>query len=88
MISVEPEFFSGNDKITKWYKNNSPSNVRIRRRHNIVLRLPGEKRIARQSWIAVSYSFLIDMDIVECINKYFAQIIKTIRMRVILRKKK
>jgi len=28
-IISEPEFFLGKDKITKWYKNNPPSNVRF-----------------------------------------------------------
>jgi hypothetical protein len=60
-IISKPEFLLGKDKITKWYKNNSPSNIRTRRR-KIFLHLPGVERIARmpnQSWIAGSYFFLI-----------------------------
>lgn len=77
-IFSEPEFFLGKDKITKWYKNNPPSNVRTRR-HNIVLHLPGVKRIARDAKSVLDcwklfFPDTVVIDIVECTNKYLAKI--------------
>jgi len=77
-IISEPEFFLGKDKITKWYKNNPPSNVRTRR-HNIVLHLPGVKRIARDAKSVLDcwklfFPDTVVIDIVECTNKYLAKI--------------
>lgn len=56
IIYPEPEFFSGKNKIPKWYKNFNPlSDVRVLRR-NIVLHLPGLKRIARDVKSVLEFS--------------------------------
>jgi len=74
----EPKFFLGKDKITKWYKNNPPFNVRTRR-HNIVLHLPGVKRIDKDAKSVLDcwklfFPDTVVIDIVECTNKYLAKI--------------
>lgn len=74
----EYSYYLGKDKKTKWYKNSSSNNVRTRK-HNLVLHLPGVKRIARDAksilecWKLFFTDSIID-DIVKYTNIYLNKI--------------
>jgi hypothetical protein len=79
LIRDNSSYYLGKDKVTKWYKEScTPSNSRTLRR-NIVLHLPGVKRVARDAksiidcWKLFFPDMVID-EIVKCTNIYLTKI--------------
>ncbi|KAL4088632.1 hypothetical protein QTP88_023721 [Uroleucon formosanum] len=71
---LEPSYYLGKDNITKWFFDPPSNKIRTRRR-NIVLHLPGVKRVARDAVSILDcwklYFTNSDVDnIVKCTNIY------------------
>lgn len=72
LVRDNSSYYLGKDKVTKWYKEScTPSNSRTLRR-NIVLHLPGVKRVARDAKSIIDCWMLFFPDMV--INIYLTKI--------------